>query len=112
MPPNVPLPLSEVVSPVLIETENPNDAVARNPGDPTISWNADGSVANMPQELSGTVPVNPEPAPQSDPAHVPSPYQPAPPPAPEGEAREIEAPRIAPDPAPQPVWDPTSQTWR
>jgi hypothetical protein len=78
--PNEPLPLSEVVSPPIVETPNPNDALQRNPGDPSISLNADGTVANTVQPLSGTVPVNPEPAPQSDPAHVASPYQPVPPP--------------------------------
>lgn len=76
MPVNEPLPLSEVVSPALIETENPNDTEGRNPGDPTISLDADGTPAGEVHELSGTVPVNPTPSPQSDPAHVPSPYQP------------------------------------
>jgi hypothetical protein len=76
MPVNEPLPLSEVVSPPLVETPNPNDALERNPGDPTISLNADGTPANAPAILAATVPVNAEPAPQSDPAHVPSPYQP------------------------------------
>lgn len=76
MPVNEPLPLSEVVSPALIETENPNDAEGRNPGDPTISLDADGTPAGEVHELSGTVPVNPAPSAQSDPAHVPSPYQP------------------------------------
>jgi hypothetical protein len=76
MPPNQPLTADEVRSPQLVEPENPNDAVARNPGDPTVSWNADGSLANQPHVLAATVPVNPAPdATQSDPAHVPSPYQ-------------------------------------
>lgn len=129
---NEPLPLSEVVSPQLIEPENPNDAVARNPGDPTVSWNADGTVANLPLDISGTVPVNPDPSPQSDPAHVPSPYQPAEATAEQKETsrlREValqaenrwrpgetdKTPRVPnpePAPNPQPVWDPASQSWR
>jgi hypothetical protein len=74
--PNEPLPVSEVVSPPLVETPNPNDATERNPGDPTVSLNADGTPANVVQPFAATVPVNPEPSAQSDPAHVPSPYQP------------------------------------
>jgi hypothetical protein len=75
MPINEPLPLSEVVGPPLIETPNPNEAGERNPGDPSISLNADGTVAIC-GILIQTVPVNAEPSLQSDPAHVPSPYQP------------------------------------
>jgi hypothetical protein len=71
-----PLPLSEVLSPPLVETRNPNDFLERAPGDPTISLNPDGSLANSPAILAATVPVNPAPDPTiSDPAHVPSPYQ-------------------------------------
>lgn len=73
---NEPLPVSEVLSPPIVETPNPNDAAARNPGDPTESWNADGTQANSVQQFAATIPTNPTPdATQSDPAHVPSPYQ-------------------------------------
>jgi hypothetical protein len=124
----------------LIETENPNDTATRNPGDPTVSLNPDGTPANAPTEYVATAPVNPEPSLQSDPAHVPSPYQP-----PEATEEQVETaklreaaiqaenrwrpgdktdktPRVDPGlvvtpspepaPAPQPVWDPATQTWR
>ncbi len=68
----------------LIETPNPNEAGDRAPGDPTVSLNPDGTVANAGAVISQTTPVNPTPTPQSDPAFVPSPQQqPAEPPPPE-----------------------------
>ena len=123
----------------LIETQNPNELGDRAPGDPTESWNADGSPANSPLLVVATAPINPVPDPHvSDPAFVPSPYQP-----PEVEEaltqnarlREValqaenrfvprtdKTPHV--DPAlvvtpthqeqpvqPQPVWDPVRQQW-
>ena len=85
--PNQTLTAEEVASPPLVETPNPNEAGERNPGDPTISLNPDGTVANSAAKMAMTVTPNPNPTPQSDPAFVPSPYQPEPAP-PEGEARE------------------------
>ena len=67
----------QAVAAPLVETQNPNDAEGRNPGDPTVSLNSDGTVANTSvNPVSVTVPVDPAPHPQSDPAHVPSPFQP------------------------------------
>ena len=59
----------------IIEAENPNDAPGRNPGDPTISLDPDGTMANEPSLTVATAPVNPTPTPTSDPCHVESPYQ-------------------------------------
>ena len=121
------------------EPENPNDIAIRNPGDPSESWDADGTPANAPAEYVMTTPINPAPdTTQSDPAHVPSPYQP------EEELevlkenarlREVAlqaenrfrvdrtpkaevdfTPHIDPVPErapnPEPVWDPVAQVWR
>lgn len=59
----------------LIETPNPNEAGDRAPGDPTVSLNPDGTLANAPAVKVATTPVNPTPSLQSDPAFVPSPLQ-------------------------------------
>jgi len=81
--PNQTLTAEEVASPPLVETPNPNEAGERNPGDPTISLNPDGTPANTPAKMAMTVTPNPNPNPQSDPAFVPSPQQqPAEPPPP------------------------------
>lgn len=59
----------------LVETPNPNEAADRAPGDPTVSLNPDGSVANAAALISQTVPPVKTPTPTSDPAFVPSPMQ-------------------------------------
>lgn len=114
----------------LIETPNPNDAEGRAPGDPTVSWDADGTDANAPLLVVGTAPVNPTPdTTQSDPAHVESPFQPA---ADlevlkenarlrevalqaENRFRVDRTPKVdvdlTPHVDPNPVWDPDRQVW-
>ena len=63
-------------SPPLIEPPNPNEeGPQRNPGDPSISLDPDGTLANQPVGYIGTVPPNAVPQPTSDPAFVPSPFQ-------------------------------------
>ena len=85
-----PLPVEEVIAPPFTEQPNPNEQGERNPGDPTVSLNADGTVANTTvNPVSATVPVNADPHPTSDPAHVESPYQP-----PEALAASKEAARL------------------
>jgi hypothetical protein len=122
----------------IIELPNPNDAEGRAPGDPTISLDPDGTMANEPSIFVATSPTNPTPTPQSDPAHVPSPYQPE-----EdlevlkenARLREVAlqaenrlridrtpnaevdlTPHVDPVPEPvaaaEPVWDPDRQIWR
>jgi hypothetical protein len=62
--------------PPLIETPNPNEAgPQRNPGDPSISLNPDGTPATKSVGYIGTVPPNAAPMRTSDPAFVPSPFQ-------------------------------------
>jgi hypothetical protein len=73
--PGQPLTAEEVASPPLVETPNPNESGERAPGDPTVSLNPDGTVANAPAKMSQTVPPVTTPTPTSDPAFVPSPQQ-------------------------------------
>jgi IPT/TIG domain len=75
----------------LIETPNPNEAGDRAPGDPTVSLNPDGTPANVPAVMVATVPVNPTPTVQSDPAFVPSPMQ-------QGETKQTAPPAQTPAP--------------
>ena len=121
----------------LVETENPNDSAVRNPGDPTESWDADGTPANTPLLVVDPPAVNPVPdTTQSDPAHVPSPYQPdadlevlkenarLKEEALQAENRFVRkvkepgsvidpTPRVDPEPVPkEPVWDANAQVWR
>lgn len=62
--------------PPLVETPNPNETgPQRNPGDPSISLDPDGTPANKPVGYIGTAPPNAIPQQASDPAFVPSPFQ-------------------------------------
>jgi hypothetical protein len=69
----VPQPYEYVPSPPIVEKENPNQGGNyRNPGDPTISLNPDGTEANAGPLKCMTAPVVKNPL-HSDPAFVPSP---------------------------------------